>query len=125
MVRRDDYLAATNNIHICGYYVGDILFNGSSKCGVGFVSQQDFLLPFLTVKETLTFAAKLVTGPKHARGNTDVAVDQVILDLGLKEVADTFIGQDGVNIAGSRGISGGEKRRVSVGVQILSDPQVF
>jgi ABC-type multidrug transport system ATPase subunit len=113
---------------------GKLLFNDIAGCGVGFVSQQDFLLPFLTVKETLTFAATLIAKSVRVRGDAvrydskqivPELVDKVILELGLKEVADTFIGQDGVSIAGSRGISGGEKRRVSVGIQILSDPQVL
>lgn len=78
------------------------------------------------MRETLTFAARLIA--KAPEGKyfvpSEELVDKVILELGLKEVSNMFIGQDGVTIAGSRGISGGEKRRVSVGVQILSDPQV-
>ncbi len=132
---------------------GDITFRGGNgSFGVGFVSQHDYLLPYLTVHETLTFAARLVNrsndldGRKLNNGTSskvesDISsvsttsglsdeaalqrtVRQVILDLGLKEVADSYIGQDGVSIAGRRGLSGGEKRRVSAGIQILSDPLV-
>ena len=121
---------------------GDISFRGGNGTyGIGFVSQQDYLLPYLTVKETLAFAARLVRPSKAENrdqighrsdskqsGMTEAELNalvwQVVLDLGLKEVADNFIGQDGIAIAGRRGISGGEKRRVSAGIQILSDPQV-
>lgn len=119
---------------------GDVHFS-IPACRVGYVTQSDFLLPFLTVHETLLFTAKLklVELPGHNsdyRKNTtttgssssnhkayyDNVVNQVILDLGLKECAHTRVGDDDIAVA-RRGISGGEKRRVSVGVQILTNPQ--
>lgn len=55
-------------------------------------------------------------------------VDEVILELGLKECSDTLVGTDSGaetgGVVGQRGISGGEKRRVSVAIQILSSPEV-
>lgn len=47
-------------------------------------------------------------------------VENVILELGLKDVADSRIGNEMV-----RGISGGEKRRVSIASQLLTDPAVL
>ena len=47
-------------------------------------------------------------------------VEQVILQLGLKDAADTMIGDDF-----RRGCSGGEKRRTSIGVQLLANPSVL
>jgi len=47
-------------------------------------------------------------------------VEQVILQLGLKDAANTLIGDDN-----RRGCSGGEKRRTSIGVQLLANPSVL
>jgi ABC-type multidrug transport system ATPase subunit len=47
-------------------------------------------------------------------------VEQVILQLGLKDVANTLVGDDL-----RRGVSGGEKRRTSIGVQLLANPSVL
>ena len=44
-------------------------------------------------------------------------VNRVILEMGLKNVADTKIGGTVV-----RGISGGEKRRVTIAIQLLQNP---
>ena len=47
-------------------------------------------------------------------------MDSVIAELGLRHVADSKVG--GVEI---RGISGGERRRVSIAVQLLLDPNIL
>jgi ABC-type multidrug transport system ATPase subunit len=139
---------------------GDIKIESISPCSkgehgndqditgrVGFVTQNDYLLPFLTVRETLMFAALLrlnnnatndhksheklpqtssstTTTSSSSRERCEAVVQRVILDLGLKECAESLVGEDG-DITGKRGISGGEKRRVSVGVQLITDPQVY
>lgn len=46
--------------------------------------------------------------------------EEVLLQMGLKDCANTLIGGELV-----KGISGGEKRRVSIAVQILTDPRVL
>jgi len=113
---------------------GTLSFEGRTVGGIGYVTQNDFLLPFLTVRETLLFSAKLKT--KFVNNQSDdiskvkynnkadqihEIVDKIILDLGLKECAATIIGGEAL---GKRGVSGGEKRRVSVAIQIITDPEV-
>jgi ABC-type multidrug transport system ATPase subunit len=69
-------------------------------------SADDFLLPYLTVRETLTFAASLrlpVSVDKKAR---KAIIEQTINELGLREAADVIGGG-----AFRKGISGGERRR--------------
>lgn len=111
---------------------GSILFGCSrgsilrkSTCAVAYVAQEDFLHPCLTVRETLQFAAQLkIDHDEHldAASLYSQVVDDVILELGLKECANSLIGSnDGVSA--SRGISGGERRRVSVALQILNRPE--
>lgn len=106
---------------------GDMTFNGSvpsnsvirSVCS--YVCQDDdALLPSLTVRETLQFAAKLRLPPFMTSAQKKQRAEEVLLKLGLKDCADNLIGSDLI-----KGISGGEKRRVSIAVQILTDPRVL
>ena len=55
-------------------------------------------------------------------------VELVLLELGLKDCAETRVGDAGGGESGSggiRGISGGERRRVSAGVQLLTNPKML
>ena len=90
---------------------GKILFNGKERRSksfyekyCGYVTQQDFLLPYLTVRETLNFAAKLrLSDSKRAQ-----IVEEVISELGLKECSNTRIGDETV-----KGISGGQEKKIN------------
>ncbi|KAK8087832.1 ABC transporter [Apiospora hydei] len=102
---------------------GRVTFNGAE--GVhssrhAYVMQQDVLLPTLTVRETLRYSANLRLPPPTTEEERMQIVEEVILELGLKDCADTRIGN-----SQHRGCSGGEKRRVSIGVQLLSNPSIL
>jgi ABC-type multidrug transport system ATPase subunit len=106
---------------------GGMTFNGAvpsdsvirSVCS--YVCQDDdALLPSLTVRETLRFAARLRLPSFMTTAQKIQRAEEVILKLGLKDCADNLIGSDLI-----KGISGGEKRRVSIAVQILTDPRVL
>jgi ABC-type multidrug transport system ATPase subunit len=95
---------------------GRTLFNGSedaSRIRSAYVIQQDILLPTLTVRETLTYAAQLRLPSSVDEKERKQLVEEVILELSLKEAADTRIGNHA-----HKGCSGGEKRRTSIGVQV-------
>jgi ATP-binding cassette subfamily G (WHITE) protein 8 (sterolin 2) len=83
------------------------------------VPQFDYHLPSLTVLETLQYQARLRlpvdTDEKVMKGR----VYEVLRTLGLSHCA-------GVQVGGAelKGISGGEKRRLSIGVQLLGDPSI-
>mmetsp|Transcript_25402 Transcript_25402/g.35618 ORF Transcript_25402/g.35618 Transcript_25402/m.35618 type:complete len:635 (+) Transcript_25402:38-1942(+) len=87
---------------------------------VGYVLQTDRLLPNLTVKETLQYATYLRLPSSYNKEKKEKLVEDVIDELGLRDCSDTFIGGNG-----RRGISGGERRRVSIGVQLLTNPSVI
>lgn len=83
----------------------------------GYVTQKDTLFPLLTVEETLMFSAKLrLRLPESQRR---ARVKSLMEELGLSPVAAARVGDDRV-----RGISGGERRRVSIGVEVIHDPGV-
>ncbi|OAA57750.1 ABC efflux transporter [Cordyceps fumosorosea ARSEF 2679] len=102
---------------------GIVTFNGEisvHNVRHAYVMQQDILLPTLTVRETLRYAADLRLPSTAKRQDRWRIVEEVIRELGLKECADTRIGN-----SQHRGCSGGEKRRVSIGVQLLANPSVL
>ncbi|XAR73162.1 Maltose-transporting ATPase [Bertholletia excelsa] len=84
----------------------------------GYVTQKDTLFPLLTVEETLMFSAKLRL--RLPRSQLSSRVKSLIQELGLTHVAGARVGDDRV-----RGISGGERRRVSIGVDVIHDPEVL
>ncbi|TFY64457.1 hypothetical protein EVJ58_g2620 [Rhodofomes roseus] len=104
---------------------GSILFNGRAAASrhseqVAFVQQSDqWLLPALTIRETLHYAAEL-----QLRGMSKAAkrerAEEVMRAMGLTPVADHVVGGETV-----KGISGGEKRRLALAVQLLADPSVL
>lgn len=85
----------------------------------GFVAQEDTLFPLLTVKETLMFSAKFRLKEMSGQDRED-RVDGLIQELGLIHVADAFVGDEE-----NRGISGGERKRVSIGVDVIHDPPIL
>ena len=85
----------------------------------GYVMQSDALFPLLTVKETLHYAAHLgIQGKTYAE--REAAANSTMMLLRLEHVQDTIIGDDL-----TRGLSGGEKRRVSIAVDIIHEPPVI
>jgi ABC-type multidrug transport system ATPase subunit len=102
---------------------GRTLFNGNedvSQIKSAYVIQQDILLPTLTVRETLMYAAQLRLPSSVTQDERTRLVEEVILELSLKEAANTRIGDHA-----HKGCSGGEKRRTSIGVQLLSNPSLL
>ncbi|XP_054655247.1 ATP-binding cassette sub-family G member 8 isoform X3 [Dunckerocampus dactyliophorus] len=105
---------------------GQILINGRPntaqlvKKSIAHVRQDDRLLPHLTVRETLTFVAKLRLPTRFTQAQRDQRVDDVIAELRLRQCAHTRVGNDYV-----RGVSGGERRRVSIAVQLLWNPGIL
>lgn len=105
---------------------GQILINGKPNTPrvvrktIAHVRQDDRLLPHLTVRETLVFVAKLRLPTHFTKAQRDKRVDDVIAELRLRQCANTRVGNDYV-----RGVSGGERRRVSIAVQLLWNPGIL
>ncbi|GAA6018066.1 hypothetical protein JCM10207_006069 [Rhodosporidiobolus poonsookiae] len=91
-----------------------------AKKRIGYVRQTDDLLPNLTVRETLTFAAALRLPRTVSSEMRKAIVEQTIMELGLAEAADVIVGG-----AFRKGISGGERRRLSIGCVLVTMPSVL
>ncbi|XP_015478211.1 ATP-binding cassette sub-family G member 8 isoform X2 [Parus major] len=89
------------------------------KC-IAHVRQDDRLLPHLTVRETLLFVAKLRLPKFFSDSQRKKRVEDVIAELRLRQCANTRVGNEYL-----RGVSGGERRRVSIGVQLLWNPGIL
>ena len=85
---------------------------------VAHLSQSESFFGMLTVRETLALAAALQPEASGTSGNE--RVDNLLQTLGLTAVANTRVGD-----ATHRGISGGEKRRLAVGCELLGDPALL
>lgn len=86
----------------------------------GYVTQKDTLFPLLTVEETMMFSAKLKLNLSPEK--LSCKVKSLIQELGLSHVSSTRVGDGDDRV---RGISGGERRRVSIGVEVIHEPKVL
>jgi ABC-type multidrug transport system ATPase subunit len=110
------------------YHVsGNMLYNGAVpsesviRSLTSFVTQEDdALMPSLTVRESLRFAAGLRLPPWMSKAEKNQRAEEVLLKMGLKDCANNLIGSDLI-----KGISGGEKRRVTIAIQVLTDPRLI
>ncbi|XP_061955635.1 ABC transporter G family member 15-like [Populus nigra] len=103
---------------------GKVLINAkrsSIDCGdISYVTQEDFFLGTLTVRETITYSAHLRLPRKMTKEEIDSVVDNTIMEMGLQDCADSKIGNWHL-----RGISTGEKKRLSISVEILTRPHIM
>ena len=106
---------------------GSMTFNGLAPSEdvvhaiCSFVTQDDdALLASLTVRETLRYAAGLRLPKWMSKEQKLQKAEEILMKMGLKDCADNLIGNDLI-----KGISGGEKRRVSIAVQILTEPRIL
>jgi ABC-type multidrug transport system ATPase subunit len=81
--------------------------------------QDDALMATATPREALMFSANMRLPPTTDKKTLESLVDKLLDDLGLTECADVLIG--GALI---KGISGGQRKRTSVGVEVITDPAV-
>ncbi|XP_064272694.1 broad substrate specificity ATP-binding cassette transporter ABCG2 isoform X3 [Passer domesticus] len=104
---------------------GDILINGAPqpanfKCTSGYVVQDDVVMGTLTVRENLKFSAALRLPKSVKEEEKNERVNQIIKELGLSKVADSKVGTQF-----SRGVSGGERKRTNIGMELITDPAIL
>ena len=103
---------------------GNLLVNGERtqvrKRLVGIVFQDDLMLPALTAFETVKFAADLRMPRRCSDAERTEACDAILNELGLAHVRDQLVGG-----AARRGVSGGERKRLAVGVELVTRPALL
>ncbi|QCD84124.1 ATP-binding cassette [Vigna unguiculata] len=103
---------------------GDILINGHKQTLTygtsAYVTQDDTLLTTLTVGEAVHYSAQLQLPDTMSKQEKKDRADFTIREMGLQDAINTRIGGWGV-----KGISGGQKRRVSICIEILTRPKLL
>ncbi|WJZ93111.1 hypothetical protein VitviT2T_012073 [Vitis vinifera] len=105
---------------------GSILINGkdesihSYKKIIGFVPQDDIVHGNLTVEENLRFSARCRLSANMPKPDKVLVVERVIESLGLQAVRDSLVGT-----VEKRGISGGQRKRVNVGLEMVMEPSLL
>ena len=99
---------------------GHLINRSDYKDMIGFVDQDDFLLPTLTVYETVLNSALLRLPRFMTFDQKRQRVLRVLEELRIMDIKDRLIGNDY-----TRGISGGEKRRVSIACELVTSPIIL
>uniref|UniRef100_A0A673X818 Broad substrate specificity ATP-binding cassette transporter ABCG2 n=1 Tax=Salmo trutta TaxID=8032 RepID=A0A673X818_SALTR len=104
---------------------GEVLIDGvpqppNFKCLSGYVVQDDVVMGTLTVRENLRFSAALRLPRSVPQKEKEARVNDLITELGLTKVADAKVGTEMM-----RGISGGERKRTNIGMELIIDPSVL
>ncbi|KAM6177484.1 broad substrate specificity ATP-binding cassette transporter ABCG2-like [Erethizon dorsatum] len=112
-----DVLAARKDPHGLS---GDVLINGAPhpadfKCHSGYVAQDHVMMSTLTVRENLQFSAALRLPMTMTNLDKEKRINKVIEDLGLDKVADSKVG----------GLSGAERKRTSIAMELITDPSIL
>jgi ABC-type multidrug transport system ATPase subunit len=106
----------TGNVNVAGNDINPVLF----KRNIAYVMQDDALMSTATPREALAFSAKL----RLPTGVSDETINDLVValleELGLVDCADTMIG--GAMI---KGISGGQMKRTSVGIELITNPSLL
>ncbi|SCM02316.1 ABC transporter G family member 2, putative [Plasmodium chabaudi chabaudi] len=103
---------------------GEFLINGqprkkSLKHHLGYVLQDDYFFANLTVYQTLEFAARIKLDIKDKKQLNEL-VNSVLNIMDLSHVKDTVVGN-----AFIRGISGGQRKRLSIATELISNPPLL
>ncbi|KAJ3672172.1 hypothetical protein LUZ60_006893 [Juncus effusus] len=105
---------------------GLVLINGkiepirAYKKIIGFVPQDDIVHGNLTVEENLWFSARCRLSADLSKADKVLVVERVIESLGLQVVRDSLVGT-----VEKRGISGGQRKRVNVGLEMVMEPSLL
>lgn len=102
---------------------GNVFCNGidlrrnfnSLKNMIGFVPQQDIIYENLKLKKMLLYTAKMKMPSDTTRAEMELRIYKVLEMVDLTQHADTYI----------RKLSGGQKKRASIAVELLADPGLF
>lgn len=102
---------------------GEVIYQGldlyrnfaSLRQVIGVVPQDDVVHRQLTVRQALNYAAELRLPDDYDQAGRDAEVQRVVTDLGLTQHQDTLISK----------LSGGQRKRTSVAMELLTQPQLL
>jgi len=112
----------SGNVKVSGKITvnGKVIDPVAFRENVAYVMQDDALMATATPREALRFSAVLRLPPGTSSETIDSLVEHTLDDLGLQQCSNTMIG--GAMI---KGISGGQRKRTSVGVEVITQPSLL
>ena len=118
LARKNKRGSVDGNFYVNGEKVND----NEYRSVIGFVDQDDTMLPTLTVHETIMTSALLRLPRDMNISVKEQRVYEVEKQLGILSIKDQLIGSEEGN---GRGISGGEKRRVGIACELVTSPSIL
>ncbi len=102
---------------------GQVLVNGDDlyqqfdlyRTMIGYVPQDDIIHKDLTVRDVLRYAAQLRLPPDTTNAELEQRVEQVLQDVGMAGRSEQPVSS----------LSGGQRKRVSIAVELLAEPKLF
>ncbi|ODV96926.1 hypothetical protein PACTADRAFT_48714 [Pachysolen tannophilus NRRL Y-2460] len=110
----------TANLYVNGEKIKSKQDLQSFQKMIGFVDQEDYLIPTLTVYETVLNSALLRLPRNMSTNSKKMKVLEILKELRINNIKDKVIGSDF-----ERGISGGEKRRVAIACELVTSPSIL
>lgn len=101
-------------------YLNGQAIDGDALLPAALVEQDVNFFPHMTVRETLDFRVELQMGRTLSKAARATMVNDLMAQMHLTKAADTIVGDAKV-----RGISGGERKRLSVAVELISSPSII
>jgi ABC-type multidrug transport system ATPase subunit/ABC-type multidrug transport system permease subunit len=111
-----DGITVKGHIEVAGMKIDPVKF----RKNIAYVMQEDALMATATPREALRFSALLRLPADTDAATIENIVNHLLGELGIKDCADTIIGNVLI-----KGISGGQKKRTSVGVEMITDPSLL
>ncbi|XP_077650620.1 broad substrate specificity ATP-binding cassette transporter ABCG2-like [Urocitellus parryii] len=104
---------------------GDVWVHGvpeeaNFQCNSGYVLQDDVVMSTLSVRENIQLSASLRLPTTMSNKEKNNRISKVIEKLGLSEVADSKLGIQSIS-----GVSEGERKMVSIGMELILDPSIL
>lgn len=113
---RAAHMTLTGEITTAGVHVDPVSFRGN----IAYVMQDDALLPFETPREYFHFSACMRLPSTITRVQREEFVQQLLRTLSLERCSSTIVGSELV-----KGLSGGERKRTSVGIELITNPKLL
>lgn len=115
-----DRLATNSNLKLSGTrQLGEVAYDREFRKVIGFVTQDDVISSLATPASALRFSLRIRRGTDV--DTTQRRVEEALQELHLDHCRDTIVGIPGL----VAGLSGGERKRCNIGIELITDPKVL
>ena len=116
MRSKGKHLTVAGTVRVNGAVVNPL--GSAHRKSVAYVMQEDALFATQTPREAILFSAALRLGKASTAAERVQLTEDMLSQLGLEKCADTLVGNIMI-----KGISGGEKKRTAIAVELVGQPR--